>query len=165
MQSQVMLLQKDNKQKQTGYVEFTSCRWWTRHLIIFLVGLFSHEPGLFQLVLQSVHTLFICQAFGFKNLTSSAPSKETKPTTLALHKFVRIERQNKHGHNICHRANSAIVKYIHRFQWLKHCKSITMKHIIQYNIHTACCRFRAVPYGLCCTCTKENLFTIASLMM
>lgn len=39
-----------------------------RHLIIFLVGLFSEETGFLQLVLQSVHALFIGQRAVLKNL-------------------------------------------------------------------------------------------------
>lgn len=41
------------------------------NLIVFLVSLFSEEPGLLQLILEGVHTLFIGQAAILENLAGS----------------------------------------------------------------------------------------------
>ena len=41
------------------------------NLIVFLVSLFSEEPGLLQLILEGVHTLFVRQAAILENLAGS----------------------------------------------------------------------------------------------
>lgn len=41
------------------------------NLIVFLVGFFGEEPGLLQLVLEGVHTLFVRQAAIFENLAGA----------------------------------------------------------------------------------------------
>lgn len=41
------------------------------NLIVFLVGFFSEEPGLLQLILEGVHALFIRQAAILKNLAGA----------------------------------------------------------------------------------------------
>lgn len=41
---------------------------WLLHLIVFLVSFLSHEAGFLQLVLKSIHTLFIGQGTVLKNL-------------------------------------------------------------------------------------------------
>lgn len=41
------------------------------NLIVFLVGLFSEEPGLLQLIFEGVHALFIGQTAILENLAGS----------------------------------------------------------------------------------------------
>lgn len=47
------------------------------HLIVFLIGLLSHEAGLLQLVLKGVHALLIGQGTVLKNLASTARVSDT----------------------------------------------------------------------------------------
>lgn len=59
---------KGDVRKQKQIKRNNSSNVWLLHLIVFLVSFLSHEAGFLQLVLKSIHTLFIGQGTVLKNL-------------------------------------------------------------------------------------------------
>lgn len=63
------------------------------NLIVFLVGFFGEEPGLLQLILEGVHTLFIRQAAILENLAGALRWTHVERKSLRL----KTEYINKCG--------------------------------------------------------------------
>lgn len=59
---------KQTIENKTTERKHCSSNVWLLHLIVFLVSFLSHEAGFLQLVLKSIHTLFIGQRTVLKNL-------------------------------------------------------------------------------------------------